>query len=509
MKSVCTIPLLAIAVSAQYQITDLLGKQGSTGASQLAPTLAPSGPTPGTVSANPANPMATLLSGLANPLAASRTAGKGPFTSAALSQTSTEVVSGMVEAFMHKVKLEPGERNCLENNMRVVSGDVMGTVGDVVTTVKTLMNGNGTVQKKQTGSLVSAGMDSAMKITSLITSSIQLVKNCVHGDAVELMDQTAKNLLNGTYLANRFIVNGVDIAHYLSDSVVAFDARNYHKFGYDIGTGLRKMLLSKSQNATRLPEGMPQEEIIQECTDGLMKGFFASGSAIEITDAAHPDVDIVIDLHTCIAGNSAFFKELWLAAWNLVAQLALNGDQHEFGSAHQQRGQPKWEGELMVAMMQFPTALSNCGMDQSIQAMFSEAINSLSQVNAKIQFPNGNFKSNAAADEMAKAVEAWTTWNFEAFGYQLGKFLRQIVLIAFPQKYAVDDTGRLRLYSQHKTEGESVPTTVAVIAGASFAMILGFAALRLRVSCAQAPDRAAFRSDVEEAFDSEHESSVE
>merc|ERR1712046_83149 len=98
-------------------------------------------------------------------------------------------------------------------------------------------------------------------------------------------------------MGERFIVNGVDIAHSLSDSVVAFESHDSHRFCTDIGIALRKILLSNSQNATRLPEGMPQQEIIQEATDGLMKGFFAQGSAVQVTDKAHPDVDILVDLH--------------------------------------------------------------------------------------------------------------------------------------------------------------------------------------------------------------------
>merc|ERR1719446_64946 len=112
----------------------------------------------------------------------------GPFSGGALSQESMAVVSGLVEAFMHKVKLQPNERNCLENNVRQISGDVMGTVGDVVTAVKALIKGKGTVKKSAAGGLAGAGVDAAMKITSLVTSSMQLIKNCVHGDALQFLN---------------------------------------------------------------------------------------------------------------------------------------------------------------------------------------------------------------------------------------------------------------------------------------------------------------------------------
>jgi hypothetical protein len=455
MKSVYIILSFSSIALGQYSITDLIGSNDAgnsavapvqqspaiAGDSQIFPNTGPTAKNVRAPQANPAGKMMTsILSGHA--FRAS--------TGGVLSQDSMAVVSGLVESFMHKVKLEPGESACLENNVRVASGDIMGTVGDIVTAVKSIMAGKAAV-KQAAGNLISAGIDSAMKITSLVSSSMQLIKNCVHGDALVFLNMTAQHLMNGTYLEDRFIVNGVNIFHSLSDSIVAFEAQDFHRFGADIGVALRKILLSSNTNATRLPEGVPKQEIIQKTTDGLMKGFFVRGSLVQVTDKSHPDVNIVVDLHQCIAGNSPFFKELWLAAWNLVAQLSMNGEQHGFG-VHQpqrspQRGPPKWQGELMVAMMQLPTALSNCGVSQDIQTMFTEAIESLRDIDIRIRFPHGTFNPNAEADEMAKAVEAWTNWNFEDFGYELGKLLRELVFLAFPQKYSFDASGKLRRYS--------------------------------------------------------------
>merc|ERR1719183_871563 len=56
-----------------------------------------------------------------------------------LSQESMEVVSGLIESFMHKVKLLPGEKTCLQRNFGVLAGDVMGVGRDVVTAVKGLI----------------------------------------------------------------------------------------------------------------------------------------------------------------------------------------------------------------------------------------------------------------------------------------------------------------------------------------------------------------------------------
>merc|ERR1719482_1429690 len=107
-----------------------------------------------------------------------------------------------------------------------------------------------------------------------------------------------------------------------------------------------------------MPEGVPEQDIIQQTTDGFMKGFFVTGAAVDITDTAHPDVLIHINLHQCLAENSQFFKEIWMALWNVIARLAANKnslgqDMSNMFHSHN-GGQPQWAGELMVAMMQFP-----------------------------------------------------------------------------------------------------------------------------------------------------------
>merc|ERR1719440_177432 len=137
----------------------------------------------------------------------------------------------------------------------------------------------------------------------------------------------------------------------------------------------------------------------------------------------------------------------------------MNADQHQlgteqFGQAFQGNGkQPKWSGELMVAMMQFPMALSKCGVAQDMQTMLMEAIKTLSAVKVRFQFPDDRVHGEEAADKMAKAVEAWTNWNFEGFGYELGELFRELIMLAFPQKYSVDASGRLRRYSQLQASG--------------------------------------------------------
>jgi hypothetical protein len=241
----------------------------------------------------------------------------------------------------------------------------------------------------------------------------------------------------------------VDIAHGLADSVVAFEARDFRRFGQDIGTALRKILLSNANSGTKgLPEGVPQQDVIQKVTEGVMRGFFVSGSGIVITDTAVPSVNIVLNLHQCIAGNSMFFKQMWMGIWDLFAQLSLNSQQHDLGSLlggqNGQSQQPKWTGELMVALLQFPMALQRCGLGANTQSMIMDAVQSLKYVRIKAVFPDDQLRVMKATDRMARAVKAWTNWDFKTFGKEIGKLLRELVMLAFPQKYSIDNAGRLR-----------------------------------------------------------------
>jgi len=369
-----------------------------------------------------------------------------------LSQDSMEVVNGLIEAFMNNAKLQPGEKTCIKDEIGTIAGDIMGTGQDVVQTVKTLRNGtksNKTSQANPMG-LIPIGVDAAMKIASLATMTTSLFRNCVHGDALDMFKTAAKHLINATYLGDRFIVNGIDILHCVSDCIVAFETHNYYKFGSDVGTSLRKILLSDATKADRtmLPEGYPKQKIIRSATEGLMRGFFVGGVSFTITDDAYSDVHLVVDLHRCISGNRMFWKEIWKSAWYLFAQFAVNGDQHGLGVQNSQMEHSglggKWSSELMMALMMLPAALQKCGMSPDTQSMLLEAIQSLGNVHVNFSFPEDRLKADKVTEEVAKAVEAWTDFDFVTFGRQLGMMLREFVMLAFPKKYYVDTSGHLQ-----------------------------------------------------------------
>merc|ERR1711953_1228383 len=75
--------------------------------------------------------------------------------------------------------------------------------------------------------------------------------------------------------------------------------------------------------------------------------------------------------------------------------------------------------------------------------MLSEAIYSLRDVQMKIVLPHA-VNGVDVTKEMAKAVDAWTNWDFDKFGQELGTLLRGLVLKSFPREYSIDVSGRLQ-----------------------------------------------------------------
>jgi hypothetical protein len=409
---------------------------------------------------------------------------------------SSMIASGMVEAFMHKQHLLPKEKLCLEDSVAQLTGDLVGTGQDVVEAIRALTTGvagrrlPSEVDSKETVAV--SGVDAALKLTYLASSVATLLKNCVQGDALHKLNKTAHHLVDLKHLGHRLVVSGVDIASSLADSITSYEGHDYHRFGSDIGSILRKILLSNSNPGAELPEGVPEKEVIQQASEGIMEGFFVGGSSMVVTDSARPDVNIHLDLHHCIVGNEPFFKQIFLSIWKAIAQFSANGDQHGLQVTSSAEGSPKWGAELMLALVQLPSALQRCDIDSDTQHMLMESIQTLGQVHAQFVFPQGKASVDEISQRMVKAVEYWTKWDFKKFGDELGVMLREFVLMVHPMKYSVDGSGVLRRQSSQTDSSEKIAPGIAsgflksMIIG-SFAAFIGLMAVRRMLRTQHAP----------------------
>jgi len=370
------------------------------------------------------------------------------------------IVDGMMKEFFAKVSLQQVEKDCLDEKLGEFSGDIAGLVSAAVKALKPILSSKVPLQE-QNKDVTMAGMvplllQGVSSITDLVTTSTVIAKNCLLQDGLNLLNETGHKLLNFSFIEHQMMVNGVDVAKSLAEGVVAFENEDFTKFGGEIGITLRKILLSTNNKVITLPEGMATERDIEDASKGLAQGFFAPGSVMTIYDKADSDVNFRIDLHQCIVDDHQFFKDTFKGIWELVAQLSVNAAQHQFSKMSIQNissikefftgptGSPQWMTELTLAFARVPTLLQRCDlMNSDTQDMLMEAIHTMGSLRFNFDFPDDKVQAEEATEKVAKAIERFEKQDFLGFGQELGKLFREVLLLAFPEEYAVDESGHL------------------------------------------------------------------
>lgn len=394
------------------------------------------------------------------------------------------IVRGLMKAFFHGANLQESEKKCIRTQVGSFVSDITGLATEAVRALKPVLDDKHT-SRQTTPALMPVIVGGVTKLTDLVAVSTTLLKGCVKGDGILLLNQTGQHLANFTYMETRFIVAGVDIAGVLAEAIIQFEKREFYKFGEEVGIVLRKILLSTKGGAVVLPEGLPKEEVISEITEGIAAGFLPSGSQMIITDAAKPDVKVDIDLNACIVMNNQLFKEVFESLWTLCAQLAANAEQHQFGlNGTQMSGAPVWVNELLLAFMRVPTALTRCGlMDSDSEDMFHEALSTLGSIRFNFKFPDDKIQADKATEQVALAIKFFSKREFKLFGKELGKLFRGLLLLAFPSKYSVDSSGRLQrnlaMDKPLKFQQENhVGVLTLAICGVAFSLLMSLVAVK-------------------------------
>jgi len=134
----------------------------------------------------------------------------------------------------------------------------------------------------------------------------------------------------------------------------------------------------------------------------------------------------------------------------------------------------------MVAMLQLPTALSRCDLEIENEQMIGEALKTMGSLKFQFHMPHDRVSMKRIGDRMANGVQSWTNWHFHEYGHEIGFMLRELMLMIYPQKYTVDQSGRLRrqLESSSMSRIHGKGFSVLVVAGMTFAVLVGFMAVR-------------------------------
>jgi len=98
------------------------------------------------------------------------------------------------------------------------------------------------------------GMQLSANMQHMVHLAHEVVKKCMHADALAAFQLAGRHMRNMQYMEGRFRANGKEIAVELANATKAYEHNNPHEFGNNIGLALRKVLLSNTNN-TDLPEG--------------------------------------------------------------------------------------------------------------------------------------------------------------------------------------------------------------------------------------------------------------
>jgi hypothetical protein len=350
----------------------------------------------------------------------------------------------------------------------------------------------------QTGAEVLNGVSAIGEVMSIVSHVHKIGSGCVKPDTMAVLNVTLAHLRNVTYIQSRLASNGIDIMEKVANAAPMIKAKNYYKVGQDFGGMLRKIVLSSDSTAMelQLPQGMTKDQIGPVIMNGVIQGFFETGSTLTITSRFSSEVHVFVDLHRCIAKESKYFSQAMNAMYLLVAGISADIEQMKLKAEGiqtvQQTNQLAWLGQLSGLLDNFPTLMARCGFTDDQMSQLGVAVKHLDEMNIAIGLPGPAGDQVTAGVEASAKVEQASKYfedgNYLYFGAELGHALRDLLVAADPQLgtggtvspttaalYSLMKRSRSVLGAHKVTR--SLPITAAFFVGAFVAS--SFAALAL------------------------------
>lgn len=268
----------------------------------------------------------------------------------------------------------------------------------------------------------------------------------------------------------------------LADSVTAYKGEDYRQFGSDLGTALRKVLLSNAADSS-LPEGLPGKEVLGNVSDGLLRGLFGEGAEVDLKlpgDIDHEPTVIHVDLHQCVSNNLKFFQAAWSELMFFYAKRA--------AGVVPEKEKFEWGTAVGLTMLKVPDVMKKCSLGPTEQEALEDAIKGLATGGAGIRFsykpPEGSEVSKSMLENhMAITVKDWAKMHWNDFGTDLGHLLQEMAVTVYNQKYMVDDHGVLRRRILDLSAGGAAAMThlrtTAITVVFSLTSFVGFALLTI------------------------------
>eukprot|EP00928_Gymnodinium_smaydae_P047953 TRINITY_DN32017_c0_g1_i1.p1 TRINITY_DN32017_c0_g1~~TRINITY_DN32017_c0_g1_i1.p1 ORF type:complete len:599 (+),score=120.84 TRINITY_DN32017_c0_g1_i1:71-1798(+) len=364
-----------------------------------------------------------------------------------------------------------------------------------------------------------AGLEISMRISRMMELENKVAEKCLHHDVKKAMKHASENLRNMSYVGGHLIANGVDIVTELTQAVEAYEKGDYRAFGDNFGMAARKTLLSKESDHLNKLMRIPTEADIEDVTKGLVSSMFGQGMTMEVwTDPVTtmappppmyfmqptaapgpngqvqylptqappavvpwvllPASDVKVDLHTCLEGNKELFKTAWDPVFKVMSQMASAGTADgasilETSAATGSKGM----GALAMSMLDMQIALRRCGFTAEQEAILWDAMEAGKGWHMKIHTPDKDATGKDIKKNMELAVSEWEDQDYSGFGQRLGVALREMAMKAFPEKYYVDSTGKLRRQLGDLADAAQADGIRVLSMGALGGCLLAFSAL--------------------------------
>lgn len=252
-------------------------------------------------------------------------------------------------------------------------------------------------------------------LLDLLTLQDQLADQCAKGRSLDRLHLAEEHLRELNFTDGQLLVRGANILIDLEDAVTAFKANNFERFGEDIGTAWRKVLLAQ---VGQLPSGQEWEAAIRQTSEGLVLGFFGPESKV--------------DAKTCLAAeNMRFFAEIWDAAWLFFEQLSAPCENRTYSMS--------WKDLVGVAMVDLPEALDRCGGEEEVKSL-GDVMKFIRSLDLELDPKTMEVKNKEMTVDLAQAEEDWKQRKWESFGQEIGHVLKELIL-CFPHSrlYSNDD----------------------------------------------------------------------
>merc|ERR1712151_589083 len=166
-------------------------------------------------------------------------------------------------------------------------------------------------------------------------------------------------------------------------------------------------------------------------------------TSLSPTPPTLPPPEVDIDLHKCFVDNAYIWKSAWTPIFELV------------GEATGASAEPPAMTDLMTSMVDVQLAMRRCDIGPAQEAMLFDTWEAGGKFKTELNMPDTKARTGAVPSLLSSALEDFKYRDWHAFGSQLGKAMQQMAIVAFPQEYEIDDTGKLhKMIIQAREMGE-------------------------------------------------------